>query len=851
MLRKILLASLLLLPGLLYAAAPEAPRAVRLTCEDVAQPVGLTETPYLGWQTRASDGFIQGAYQIQVASSLEKLTAGQADVWESGRVTSRTQSYIPCGGALQSFSRYWWRVKVWSDDGREGSWSEPSRFVTGPLKRSFWRALSLKTTFPEVGMARKTFTLKEKPVEAYLFVAIGGEKSNAVNAYLNGQRVGGDWLRPGPLEYFTLGMRGYEVSDLLETENVINLDYVANASLVLQLYYADGREEQILSDGTWQLYNGTSPYTLGHTNHVMNHGKCETFDARLQPAAWYTPVCDTTGCKSAVPESSITWGPVYIRYQPLGTPIEQTLSPVAIEPLSRGRWLVDFGLNVSGFPEFTVHNCTDSVIVRTAEHITPEGEVDKVQYGSWAPPFVKYLPRGDQSETYRPRFMHNSYRYLVVEGLPYRPAPEDFRSFFIHSEVRKDTRFASSDEDLNFLYGCIERGFRANLVNLPTDCPGRERRGWSGDSFVVVEAQSIVCNAYPLYRQWMQSQQDAQRLSGWISVEFPMMTDGSIDLVWPMSIIINPWELYRQTGDLAVLERMHEAMTRYMDLLRAVSDDKELLDKTLFSYGDWCALDKAGKPFLGAVYYYHAAELMAKVEKLLGNSSKAAEYAALQQKIGASVNETYLHRNDAGRYYYDNGSQSSSVHALYFGICPPEREQAVFDYILEDIRAKEVHTCGFMGNTWIYPLLSRFGRNDLAYDLLTSKVPKKGNLLWTTHQWGATMLPENYEGNGSLSHAFFGGGPALWMFQGLGGITAEEAGYRTFAVKPYFPPRLDSLDIQTETAYGPIALSWKRKGTKIQVSLEVPPNTTGSLSLPDGSNAKGLKSGIHTFEFRP
>ena len=102
-----------------------------LTAEHEAEPLGLdTATPRLGWVLASRiPGARQSAYEVTVSR-------GSARVWDSGKVQSaRSFDVEYAGPALQSRTRYSWRVRAWDATGKVSAWSDTSWFETAFLKQ--------------------------------------------------------------------------------------------------------------------------------------------------------------------------------------------------------------------------------------------------------------------------------------------------------------------------------------------------------------------------------------------------------------------------------------------------------------------------------------------------------------------------------------------------------------------------------------------------------------------------------------------------------------------------------------------------------------------------------------------
>ncbi|GEM_PF-1424556 len=805
-------------------------------------PIGITKFPQFSWQIIADEAFSEQAYRVTVASSPELILTARPDVFDSGWVSGSERFYDGTAFPETPFARYYWRVSVKNAVNETVTDSSIASFVTGPFHRSQWKSPFVFQYGLWMVQNRRLFTLRGQIDAAFLFVASCGERSNAYVLTLNGERISGTDVRPGPLEYMTAVLSGYDVTSYLRENNVLNVDVVTSFSAVLKVFYADGTTDVIMTDDEWQRYTGPSfcreiGYEVPHDQ--AQHGKYEAMDATLICRDWYDvrDVADRVPSFSCYDYFNRYWGPVSIRYDGVKTRAAEELTPISVRRLSdrengEKAYLLDFGTNQSGYVRLTMHNCHNKITVRYGEAEEADG-ISTKQFADEYLPHTEYTPRGDETETYTPMFMHTGFRFVQIESADFVPDTTNVRGLFICSETDGKSHFTCSEPTLDYEMRCIRRSCRSNLFNVSTDCPGRERRGWSADSFAVIEAESVLFYVENLYERWFADLRDSQRTCGWVPVEYPDTTSRSVDLSWPMHTIINPYVLYLYTGDRRILTENLLAMERYADLLYDVSDG-HLLEETMFTYGDWMAIERAGRSYLGTALYVYVTGLMIKTETILGNTEKAATYRQRYDDAKAVFNETFLRSDGAG---YDNGSQSANVLALAFDLVPPEFRSSVFQALVNDVENKHKITVGFIANTWLYKVLAENGRNDLALSLLTDDTYAGASLPHMVNATRNETLSESftYFGN-SLNHAFLGGGAGIWLTEYLAGLQPSEPAYKRFSVRPYINGQTLSLSFSVQTPCGTIAVSWHPSEVQgmAELTVSVPPDTACDLILPEG-----------------
>ena len=810
-----------------------------LTCEYQKEAMGVCRhNAVFGWKlTAPHTGARQTAYRIVVKD--ENDTA----VWDSGKVVSAQQYGIEMQGArpLCPMSPYTFAVKVWDERDEASAWST-SRFVTGVMRVHQWAGQWFRIWHHgTVHFYRHAFEVADKPIRyAYAYVASRGDKANSHVAYLNGVRIGEGVLFPGATEYFRALYTCVDVKALLRRgANAVGLIVTQTSSMVLKIAYEDGEVQTVASArDTWACAE-QGPYRLGY-EEPMQHGKYEEYDARKEWGDWTLPHFDDSGWARGDHRLTIDIGPLFLQPQYCQAQVQSRHAPLRI--LRRdGRWFVDFGVNMAGFVTLRLQGKSGQTVeVKFAEKCNDTG--DGGVFAHWRHPYLKYTFATDKVEEYTPSFMYTGFRYVEIHGYDGEITADSITAVSIHSDVASGSRFACSDPMLERLDAVARRSFLSNMVNIPTDCPERERRGWTADAYAVCEAECIHFNALTFYRQWLEGMRDCQRGNGWIPVELPLSSDDCIDVNWPAAAVLVPYTLYTQYGDRRIVEEYYPMMCRWVDLLASICDEEYALCDAFMSYKDWICREPAGAQFLGMAYFYRCAHLLAQMADLLEKEADAARYAALAQGVWDSLQRRHRHEQD-GAVWYDTGSQSALAHALHFGICPEEMRQAVTAALVEDIEAKGTATTGFMGTMCLLQALSRNGRADVAYRLL--KNPRMGGWIYLLEQCDATTFPEHFDGGGSQNHAFLGSAPGVWLYTELLGISPAAPGYRQVRVAPYVPEDVAWAEGTVDTLYGPISAAWRKTEAGSTLTVSLPPNVSGTVVWNGQETA--VESGNYTF----
>jgi alpha-L-rhamnosidase len=872
-------------------AAPESTAAVTniagacdLRFENRADVLGTDVTsPHLSWKL-CGPGATQNAYQIQAATDPSLLTAGAADVWDSGKVNSSQSNGIDFAGVvLRSREQVVWRVRVWTDEatGTPSEWSAPGRWEMGLLNATDWQAQWI--THPALGSAgdgspmpvfAKPFSVT-KPVQiARLYIAGLG----IYRTTLNGRPVTEDVLTPGNTNYARQVEYGaYDVTNLLtKGANTLGVELgngiynsVAtagryakfvnpNASSLkliaqLELTYTDGTGDTIGSDSTWLT-------TFGPTTVSTWYGG-EDYDARREMTGWDKPGADLSNWDHAAfattpgVTSQLTWRPA-----PPVRIVDQ-VSPVAITQPQSGVYVFDLGVNFSGWQQLRVSGpAGTSVTMRIGELLLADGTVSQATTGT--PIFDTYTLSGNGIEAWHPKFGYHGFRFVQVSGLPGPPAADTITGLILRGANDDAGSFVSSDGLLNDIHRIINRAIQSNMMSIFTDCPDREKLGWLGDMQVIFEAitRNYDISAYmrTIVRNMAEGQLDTGLVPTFVPEYFIAGGPYRDDPNWGNAMVLAPWSLYQAYGDAAILEKDYPNMQRYLGYLtgRANGD--------LLNYGlnDWASFDQTTPTEMTSSYgYYRAAATLGQIATVLGRAGDATAYAALAQSIGDAINAKYL---DRSKHTYAGGQQAADAIALDLGIVPADVRQAVFDHLVGSIQANGNHiNVGMVTLQAVLRVLIAGGRDDVIYDFaeLTTS-PSYG--YQTTH--GATSLTELWDGptaGNSQNHMMFG---ALdgWFTSSLAGIQQEPGttGFKKLVIKPVMVGGLTHVKGSYVSPQGLVESEWTRGGAgQLLLHVTVPSNSIAAIYVPllggrilqatAGSGEASIQSGYAVYQVGP
>jgi alpha-L-rhamnosidase len=864
-----------LLPALLFfcISAYSQVTVTGLRCNHTTNPIGIDDVkPSLSWKLLSNEAAIsQVAYQVVVGHEIDP---GTKVVWNSGKVTSTQSAFVSyAGNMLEYGKRYYWKVKIWDNKGRESSFSDVAFFET-TLDGSNWKGdwisapavfdfaklnrdryamiRGAKADFLEpLPLLRKSFPINKQVKQARLYIAAPGFHET----YINGKKVGNDVLNPSFTNYDkTVLYNVYDVTPhLKQGENAAGVMlgngwYNSTSKEVwgfdkapwrddptlrfqLEIEYHDGTKQFVLSDASWISKQG--PITFS----AVRQG--EYYDARLEVEKWSEAGIDE---KSWVAVRKVQ-GPVgTLRPQLIpATKVMKTFSPVQIKELPNGDIVYDFGQNIAGFVNVTLSGEKGSrVQFLYAEKTNTKGEADQSGINNLLADSLfqvdRYTLRGDGNETWSPRFVYHGFRYIQVSFKGPKPSIKSITSSATHTSFEDAGSFSCSNELINKIQNATQWSYRNNFVGFPTDCPQREKNGWTGDAQLACETGLTNFNSFTSYQKWSVDIKDEQQPNGSLPGIIPTAGWGYYwgnGPAWDIACIVTPWSSYLYTGDTRALSDNYDVIKKYVDYMNSRSP--ELIAE--FGLGDWIPV-KTETPvgITSTGYFYYGASTLAKIAGILGNTADEKKYAMLASLIKAAFNKKFFNEK---AMTYGNGSQTALSCALFHGLVPDKYRQKIYQKLVEAVHAKDDHIdVGVLGARYIQHALTDQGNAELAYKLVATKTyPGWG--YWIEN--GATTLWEDWKGEASLNHIMFGD-VSSWFYKALGGIRPDEKnpGYKHFFIKPEFIGDLTWVKSSYESAHGTIVSNWKRDGKMITHEVTVPTNSQASYVVA-AKNKSGVR----------
>jgi len=505
------------------------------------------------------------------------------------------------------------------------------------------------------------------------------------------------------------------------------------------------------------------------------------------------------------------------------------------------KWLFDFGRNMAGVTKMKVSGTEGTTIrLKHVERLDSAGQADMsnidVHYRPTddSDPFQTdiFILSGEGEDEFMPRFNYKGFQYVeVTADQPLELTKENLTAYFMHSDVPPVGKIHSSNNTLNKIWEAANASYLSNLFGYPTDCPQREKNGWTGDAHIAIETGLYNYEGITVYEKWLDDHRDEQQPNGVLPAIIP--TDGwgyhwANGPDWTSTIAIIPWNIYLFYGDSRILEENYENIKRYVDYI----DENYPSGITDWGLGDWVPVKSvAPKEFTSSAYFYVDAEILSKTAGILGKTADAKKYAALAEKIKTAINKKYLDRETG---MYGSGLQTELSVALHWELVPDDLVPRVAENLAERIIADNKHIdVGLLGTKAVLNALSENGYADLAWEVASQETfPSWG--WWIVN--GATTFYENWPLDAgsdiSMNHIMFGEINA-WYYKALGGIfpDEEQPGFKNVILKPNFVPELDHFEASHKGPYGAIISSWEKQETGVEYKVEIPANSTATLYL--------------------
>jgi alpha-L-rhamnosidase len=551
-------------------------------------------------------------------------------------------------------------------------------------------------------------------------------------------------------------------------------------------------------------------------------------------------------------------------------PIRQTdqLKPVSMTQPKPGVYVFDMGQNMVG--KIDAHfEAKNGAIARFqyAEMLDDDGTVYTANLRG-APQVDTVEMQGSGTGILRTHFTYHGFRYVEVTGVE-KIEKDDVVGVVFHSDSPIVGSFTSSSPLLDKIWQNVLWTQKANLMSSPTDCPQRdERLGWMGDILVFGQAAAYNMDMAGFYTKWLQDVRDAQADDGRLPDIAPHPYGINQHFTgapgWGDAGVVVPWRAYENYGDTEILKDSFESCRRWVDFIDSNNPDHVWRNKRGNDYNDWLngdTLIAEGWPTTGGsvphdvfatIMFYNSTNMTAKMAKVIGKTAEAEKYGKLAADIKTAFVKNFL--GEGGVITGD--TQAGYSLALFYDIVPEPMIDMVFAKMVKAL--EKYHgkmSTGFHSSHALMLELSKHGRSDLAYKLAMStefpswgySVEQGSTTIW--ERWDGYVKGRGFQdpGMNSFNHWAFGA-VTEWIMKVVAGIQPGVDGqdWKDFVIQPMPGGGLTHARGTYRSLYGEIVSDWKIEGGKFKLDVVVPPNTTATVGLPDGTIHE-VKAGSHSF----
>ena len=632
---------------------------VNLACEYMENPLGIDAThPRLSWQLKDTrSGARQLAYQVFVGTDSLEVNNAKGNTWQTQKLNDAKQLISFDGKPLQPFTKYFWTVKVWDKDG-VASIAKPASFETGMMEMKNWKGSWINDTrdinLKPAPYFRKTFGVTKKIVTARAYIAVAG----LYELYINGVQIGNHRLDPMYTRFDrrTLYVTHDITAQLQQGKNAMGVllgngwynhqstavwyfheaPWRARPSFCMdiRITYDDGSTETITSGKDWKT---TLSPVIFNSIYTAEH-----YDARLEIPHWNEPSFNDTAWKEvdycAAPSTNIVAQVMH----PIRN-VEEV--PVAsVNKINDTDYVFNLGRNIAGVSRIKVMGEAGTILrLKHGERLYANGHVDLSNID------VHYRPTDDKDpfqtdifilkgtgaeEIFMPKFNYKGFQYIEVTATkPVALTSQSITGYFMHSDVPAVGNISSSNPTINKIWKATNNSYLSNLFGYPTDCPQREKNGWTGDAQIAIETGLYNFDGITIYEKWLADHRDEQQPNGVLPSIIP--TDGwgyewGNGPDWTSTIAIIPWNIYLFYGDSKLLQDCYDNIKRYVDHINSVYPS----GLTTWGLGDWVPVkSKAPVELTSTAYYFADATILAKAAKLFGKTKTIKNILHLLKKL--------------------------------------------------------------------------------------------------------------------------------------------------------------------------------------------------------------------------
>lgn len=778
---------------------------------------------------------------------------------------------------LKPRTRYYWKVQIQDYEGRVTE--KNAFFETGKMEEA-WNAQWITAPFREPSYLCREF-VAEQIEDATLYVMCRG----LMEIYVNGQRVGEDYLDPGYSSYdLWEQVHTVKIGDYLqEGKNVIGFalgDGWYRGRLGYDGLYENNYGDRLMIMGELHLTDCNGNHTVIGTDDIFVSKKSpirktniydgEVYDAREETEHWCEESCDRSTWVPVTCCGSCTNGTkdrlrLPIRKQEVFTPM------ILYSPI--GETILDFGQNMAGWVEGDVHLSKDACLELFYGEIL-QNDCFYNENLRTAKEKYTFYSKGEKAHI-RPYFTYYGFRYVKVVGEITEEELKSFRAYALYSDMDETCEVQTSNELVNRFISNVKWGQKGNFLDVPTDCPQRdERLGWTGDTQIFAATASYNMDTCAFYTKHMKDLRlEQEKLDGGIPFVVPYLKTVSAtsglrrhsSCAWGDIATVLPWTMYLYYSDRGLLEEYYPMMKDWVGYIKQLDEESgaRRLWTQGFHFADWLALDNYRNPdspmggtdpyYVASAWYAYSVHLTAKAAEVLGKTEESSYYAGLFEEIRQAIQKEYF--TESGRCAIP--TQTAKVLALQMELVPQQMRKRVAEDLVQQIRENDMKLeTGFCGTPFLLKVLSDMEYDQEAYTLFLNEdipgwlyeVRMGATTVW--ERWDSVMPDRsmNPKGMNSLNHYAYGA-VMEWFYRVVCGIRVreKEPGFRKIDLKPRPDRRLSWVNCTVDTVAGTYHSEWKITGDKIMYQFEIPTDREAFLTLP-GEAPVVLQAGTYCFE---
>lgn len=880
-------------------------KLTNLKTNQIKNPLGFpVSSVSLSFQVEESTGTALKEARICISdrSDMSRI------VYDSGMTDAVSSLGFQPDFHFEGGTRYYWTVSARADDGDFGesgvAWFEGGRrktawdvpWIASPFGRDIHPVMAKR--FGGVGAGREV-------ASARLYLSGLG----VYEAYINGEKIGDEYLAPFFNDYrYWVQYETYDITAQIRSDaNTIAVmlgegwykgrfgylgegkeagiygdEFLLSAELVIR--YADGSEETIQTDETWDCFPSPVQSSSIYDGEVYD-GRIRLWNDRGELAK---EAMGSTQAARMAPREILPAGTVEERLS-LPLTIHERISSPKLIITPKQEQVLDFGQEISGWVEFDCPASARGAVIRLQHgEILQEGCFYRDNLRTAKAEFTYICPDGPEkggadgsrseadSSHIRSHFTFFGFRYVKVSGVTLTQetvADWKFEACAMYSDLERTGFLTTSNEKLNRLIQNTLWGQKGNFLDVPTDCPQRdERLGWTGDAQVFCATASYHMDTGAFYRKYLKDMLFEQREHGG---GVPYVVPDILSIVrrrhgepepdirdnrwgeygscaWGDAATVIPWTMYLFYGDKKRLEEAYPNMKEWTDFIihmeETVCGGGRLWNQG-FHFADWLALDnpdpescfgRTDAYYVASVYYLYSARLTAKAARTLGRMDDWEYYTRIADEVKAAVRREYITPDG----HIKTETQTALVLALYFDLLEEERREAAAGRLKKRLEENGMHLdTGFVGTAYLCKALTKAGMTKEAYTLLCNEdypswlyeVNMGATTVW--ERWNSVLPDGSISGTGmnSLNHYAYGA-VAEWMYQTMCGIAPDEtaAGFKRAVIAPKPDERLSFVKGEYRSASGVYRAAWRREENRVVFEVEVPFDCQAVFYVPEG-----------------